>query len=199
MRFWKIALRDWNFQASLKISSEPSTKPLFSVGNSEGQHWTFQAGLKFSSEIEFFKREWFFSRFGPLGNGALLCFFLGVLALFCALLRVFFLSKWAAKKRKFAQNSAKMRKKRFYAIPLLVIPPFACHRLTHFPLFRSTTSRHPPPPISRWGKTVDSYRRFCGNNMTSQRKRVFSGTGKRQIPLREKGGGAKATQNGDHN
>ena len=56
---------------------------------------------------------------------------------FCALLRVFafflcvsarfFLPKWAAKKRKFAQNSAKMHKKRFYAIPPLVIPPFACH------------------------------------------------------------------------
>ena len=32
----KITLRDSNFQARLKISSEPTTKPLFSVGNSEG-------------------------------------------------------------------------------------------------------------------------------------------------------------------
>ena len=53
---------------------------------------------------------------------------------------------------------------------------------------RSTISRHLLPPISGWGKTMDSYRRFCRNSMTSHRKRAFSGTGKRQIPLREKGG-----------
>ena len=60
--------RDWNFQASLKFSSEPPTKPLFFVGNSGGQDWKFQARLTFSSEIEFFKRSWIFSRFGPLGT-----------------------------------------------------------------------------------------------------------------------------------
>ena len=61
-------------------------------------------------------------------NGAFLCIF----ARFCAFLCVsarFFLPKWPAKKRKLAQNSAKMCKKRFYAIPPLVIPPFACHRV----------------------------------------------------------------------
>ena len=52
--------RDWNewhFKARLKISSEPPTKPLLFVGNSQGQDWKFQATLKFSSEIENFKRK----------------------------------------------------------------------------------------------------------------------------------------------
>ena len=40
--------------------------PIF-VGNSEGRDWTFQARLKFLNEIEKFKRDWFFSIFGPLG------------------------------------------------------------------------------------------------------------------------------------
>ena len=53
---------------------------------------------------------------------------------------------------------------------------------------RSTISRHLLPPVSRWRKTVDSYKRFCRNSRISQRNRAFSGTGKRQIPLREKGG-----------
>ena len=63
------------------------------------------------------------------------------MARFCAFLRVFFfaflcisvlffLPKWPAEKRNFAHNRAKMCKKRFYAIPPLVIPPFACHRFT---------------------------------------------------------------------
>ena len=46
---------------------------------------------------------------------------------FCAFWRIFvrfILPKWPAKKRKLAHNSAKMCKKRFYAIPPLVIPPF---------------------------------------------------------------------------
>ena len=47
---WKIS-RSWNFQARLKIPSEPPTKPLSFVGNSEGQDWNFQARLKFSSGI----------------------------------------------------------------------------------------------------------------------------------------------------
>ena len=60
-------------------------------------------------------------------------------ARFCESLRVsahflcvsvrFFLPKWPAEKRKIAHNRAKMCKKRFYAIPPLVIPPFACHRV----------------------------------------------------------------------
>ena len=70
LKKFKIALQDWNFQARLKISSEPPAKPPFSVGNSEGQHWKFQARLKFSSEIENFKRDWNVSIFGPSGLGA---------------------------------------------------------------------------------------------------------------------------------
>ena len=35
---------------------------------------------------------------------------------------------------------------------------------------RSTISRHLLPPISRWGKAVDSYRRSCRNSKTSHRK-----------------------------
>ena len=59
-RDWNIS-RSWNFQARLKISSEPPTKPLFFEGNSEDQDWNFQTRLKFqarfniSGEIEFFK------------------------------------------------------------------------------------------------------------------------------------------------
>ena len=67
LKNFKIALRDWNFQSRLKISSEPPSKPLFSVGNSEGQDWNFQSRLKISSEIEIFNRDWFSSIFGPLG------------------------------------------------------------------------------------------------------------------------------------
>ena len=54
--------------------------------------------------------------------------FLRVFALFCAFLCVFFPAKI-----KFAQNRAKMCKKRFYAIPPLVIPPFVCHRFKGLP------------------------------------------------------------------
>ena len=66
---FKIALRDWNFQSRLKISSEPPSKPLLFVGNSQGQDWKFQSRLKISSEIEIFNRDWIFSIFGPLGGG----------------------------------------------------------------------------------------------------------------------------------
>ena len=52
-------------------------------------------------------------------------------AFLCVSVR-FFLPKWPAKKRKFAHNPAKMCKKRFYAVPPLVIPPFACHRVPAF-------------------------------------------------------------------
>ena len=51
------------------------------------------------------------------------------------------------------------------------------------------------------GETVDSCRRSCRNSKTSHRKGGggggFSGTGKGPLPFREKGG-AKATQNGNH-
>ena len=57
--------RSWKFQARLKISSEPPTKPPFLWGNSEGQDWNVQgqdwnvqARLKISSEIEFFQSHW---------------------------------------------------------------------------------------------------------------------------------------------
>ena len=56
-----------------------------------------------------------------------------VLARFCTFFLcvsvLFFLPKWAEKKNKFSQTSAKMCKKRLYAIPPLGIPSFACHRL----------------------------------------------------------------------
>ena len=58
----RFLIRDWNFQARLKISSVPPTKPLFFVGNAGGRDWKFEARLKISSEIEFF------SIFGPLGS-----------------------------------------------------------------------------------------------------------------------------------
>ena len=77
----EIFKRDWNewhFQARLKISSKPPTKPHIFVGNSQGQDWKFQARLKFSSEIEHFKRNLeifkrsseidFFQDSGPLGT-----------------------------------------------------------------------------------------------------------------------------------
>ena len=54
-------------------------------------------------------------------SGSVLHFFVR----FCA----FFCQSELQQKRKSAQNSAKMCKQRFYAIPPLVIPPFACHRL----------------------------------------------------------------------
>ena len=38
-------------------------------------------------------------------------------------------------------------------------------------------------PISRWGKTVDSYRGSGRNSRTSHRKGGFSSTGKGPIPL----------------
>ena len=61
-------------------------------------------------------------------NGAFLCIFVRFCAFLCVSAR-FFIPKWAAEKRKFAQNAAKLCKKRFYAISPLVIPPFACHRM----------------------------------------------------------------------
>ena len=50
------------FQARLRISSEPPTKPLFCVGGGGG-FWRsrlrkFQTRLRISSEIENFKRDW---------------------------------------------------------------------------------------------------------------------------------------------
>ena len=89
---FKIALRDWNFQARLKrmtFSSEIENfkrathqTPSF-VGNSEGRDWKIQARLKFSSEIENFKRKLeifkrsseidYFSRFGPSGHFSRKC------------------------------------------------------------------------------------------------------------------------------
>ena len=37
LKKFKISLQDWDFQARLKISSEPPTKALLFVGNSEGR------------------------------------------------------------------------------------------------------------------------------------------------------------------
>ena len=63
-------------------------------------------------------------------NDALLRIFVRFCAFLCVYV-LFVVPKWHAEKRKFAHNRAKMCKKRFYAIPPLVIPPFACHRLKH--------------------------------------------------------------------
>ena len=71
---------------------------------------------------------------GGIINGGVACVgtewrvFVCIFRVFCAFFVRFFLPKWPAKKRKFAHNPANMCKKRFYAIPPLVIPPFACHR-----------------------------------------------------------------------
>ena len=62
------------------------------------------------------------------------CAFLDSFVHFCAF---FSYQNGLQKERKFAQNSAKMSKKRFYAIPPLVIPPFACHRAQQLFLFIS--------------------------------------------------------------
>ena len=69
LKKFKITLRDWKFQSRLKFTSEPPSKPLLFVGNSEGPR------LKISCEIEIFNRDWkfqsrmkFFSIFGPLGE-----------------------------------------------------------------------------------------------------------------------------------
>ena len=77
----EIFKRDWNewhFQARLKISSKPPTKPMFLWGILKVKIEKFQARLKFSSEIGNFKRKLeilkrsseidFFSRFGPSAN-----------------------------------------------------------------------------------------------------------------------------------
>ena len=56
---------------------------------------------------------------------------------------------------------------------------------------RATISRHLLPPISRWGKTMDSYRKSCRNSEIPTGRGGggggFSGTGKGPIPLRERG------------
>ena len=79
-------------------------------------------------------KTWVHANGGIINGGvACVCAKWCVFAHFCAFLCVsvrFFLPKRPAEKRKFAHNRAKMCKKRFYAIPPLVIPPFACHRKT---------------------------------------------------------------------
>ena len=47
---------------------------------------------------------------------------------------------------------------------------------------RSTTSRHLLPPISRWGKTMDSYRKFCRNSRTSHSSKNRNGQGRPPRP-----------------
>ena len=66
-------------------------------------------------------------------NGTFWCIFARLCAFLCVSV-LFFLPKWAAKKHKFAQNCAEMLKKRFYATPPLVIPPFVCHRIVELRL-----------------------------------------------------------------
>ena len=54
--------RDWKFQAS------HPPKPYFLWEILKVRDWKFQSGLKISIGIENFKRDWFFSIFGPLGE-----------------------------------------------------------------------------------------------------------------------------------
>ena len=61
-------------------------------------------------------------------NGAFLCI-LRVFALFSAFLCVFSCQNGLQKSTNLRIIAQKMCKKRFYAIPPLVIPPFACHRV----------------------------------------------------------------------
>ena len=60
---------------------------------------------------------------------------------------------------------------------------------------RATVSRHVLPPFPGGGKAVDSCWRFCRNSRNSQRNKGIFGTGKRQIPLGQKGG-QNVTRNG---
>ena len=78
IELFKRDWNEWHFQARLKFSSEPPTKPLFLWGLLK------RSILNISSEIELFKRDWkiqvkawnfqafkrdcFFSRFGPSGE-----------------------------------------------------------------------------------------------------------------------------------
>ena len=77
----------------------------------------------------------------------------------------FFLEKWAAKKeRKPAQDSAKMCKERLCAIPPLVVPPFACHRLSGLPNANAKSQRFsnaisqiaPLPPVVALNRSFKS-------------------------------------------
>ena len=80
-------------------------------------------------------------------SGAFLCIFARFCAFLCVSVRLF-LPKWPAEKRKMVYNRAKMCKKRFYAIPPLVIPPFACHRIVGSPNFaRLRQSSHEGAPM----------------------------------------------------
>ena len=99
------------------------------------REWTFHVEIHCeipSSDVSFF---WVHAN-GGIINGvvACVCAKWRVFAHFCMFLRFlcvsvrFFVPKWPAEKRKFAHNRAKMCKKRFYAMPPFVIPPFACHR-----------------------------------------------------------------------
>ena len=80
---------------------------------------------------------WVHANGGIINGGvACVCTKWRVFVHFCAFLRFcvcvsarISLPQWAAEKHKFAQNSAKLCKKRFYAIPPLVIPLFARHRM----------------------------------------------------------------------
>ena len=54
LKNFKIALRDWNFQARSIFSSEPPTKALFFGGGI----LHCKSRLKFSNEIEIFNRDW---------------------------------------------------------------------------------------------------------------------------------------------
>ena len=61
--------RSWNSQARLKISSEPPTKPPIFCGEFWRSRLKFSSDIEISSEIDNFKRDCFFPRFGPLGFG----------------------------------------------------------------------------------------------------------------------------------
>ena len=91
-------------------------------------------------------------------NGAFLRIFARFGTFLCISVH-FFLPKWPAEKRKFAHNRAKMCKKRFYAIPPLVIPPFACHRQK----FRRDTVPLPSAPWAHESQRQIVIRIAAGN------------------------------------
>ena len=51
LKKYKIALRDWNFQAGVKFSSEPPTKTPILVGIIGGQDLNIHAGLNFQARL----------------------------------------------------------------------------------------------------------------------------------------------------
>ena len=90
----KIALRDWNFQARMKISiPDRPPNPFFYCGNSGRQDWKFQ-DVKievFKRKLETFKRDCFFFNFWAL-------------RVWCAPYLPYLRKSWDAKTTSFVMN-----------------------------------------------------------------------------------------------